>query len=391
MSKHSNVGPSSAHRWLACPGSVALSLKAPPQKQSQHAARGTAAHHVLEECFGTDKDYWDFEDFEYEGGALNEEDIEAVEEAILWLEDESEGFTIYKEVALDLSIIDPSAFGTADVVLESHDKKILKVYDYKHGKQPVEVEENLQALYYALGAIAKLNPGMLELAGWGKVYEEVWIGIMQPRIDHPDGTCRKWRVPSELLEDFASRLKAGIDATKKPDAPLSAGSHCRWCPANAICPEQYGAVAKVAQTDFKAVASPMLPATEALTPKEIGKILTFEPVLSAWLKSVRAHAHQLLEEGEKVDGFKLVQKRANRAWTSEADVESALAGEDIDLYDYKIKSPAKIEKLLGKHGKHLIEDIIVKPDTGTTIAPEHDKRPAVNSATNFFQPITKGD
>jgi len=48
MALHSNISPSAASRWTACPGSVALTAALPPSKTSIHAAEGTACHELGE-------------------------------------------------------------------------------------------------------------------------------------------------------------------------------------------------------------------------------------------------------------------------------------------------------------------------------------------------------
>jgi len=47
-SSHSHLAPSSAHRWLKCPGSVALEAAAPEPPSGPYALEGTAAHLLCE-------------------------------------------------------------------------------------------------------------------------------------------------------------------------------------------------------------------------------------------------------------------------------------------------------------------------------------------------------
>ncbi|MCA9333335.1 DUF2800 domain-containing protein, partial [Candidatus Saccharibacteria bacterium] len=51
--QHSKLGASSAYRWTACPGSVALCEQAPEQESSIYAQKGTEAHEWAEKlCLG---------------------------------------------------------------------------------------------------------------------------------------------------------------------------------------------------------------------------------------------------------------------------------------------------------------------------------------------------
>ena len=79
-------------------------------------------------------------------------------------------------------------------------------------------------------------------------------------------------------------------------------------------------------------------------------------------------------------GWKLVPKRANRQWVfDEPTLRKALRKLKLlkaDIYEApKFKSPAQIEKLLGK--KKLPEGAAAAFSSGTTLAPEKDHRPSV--------------
>lgn len=387
MSDHSPIGASGAHRWMKCPGSVRLSKEADTPETSVYAAQGTAAHWVLEECFPNKAEPGDYVGEEAPNGViLKEEDIEAVETAIKFLNTELEDgeYTVLSEVGFDLSDLFPDLWGTADVVLVSEDLTKLKVFDYKHGAgHKVEVKENKQLLYYGLGAVAKIaelhERNYFDLMDWGGVFEEVTIGIIQPRCFHPDGPLRKWKVPAERLNLFAVELNIAARATTKPDAPLVPGDHCTWCAGIALCGAFRKKVMVTAQQDFDVIDELRPPEPNKLSIDQLEQVLRFDDAISDWLKQCRAYAFNLLEKGGVVKGHKLVRKRSNRKWKNEDEAKEKLGFmlNENDLYDPgKFKSPAKIEKIL-KKDKDLISDLVFKPDAGLTLASEDDKREAV--------------
>jgi len=47
-------------------------------------------------------------------------------------------------------------------------------------------------------------------------------------------------------------------------------------------------------------------------------------------------------------------------------------------------TPAQAEKLLGKKNAGMLEGIVVKPTGAPTLAPESDKRPAINVSLDDF-------
>jgi hypothetical protein len=393
VAEHSPIGASGYHRWGKCPGSVSLSERAPKRPDSKYAKVGTAAHEVLERCY-PDGDPWDYLGKAMCNGVeLAEEDIQAVEDAMNLIKDECANgkWTVYKEVRFQLQALHPGLFGTCDICLMSEDFKKLKIIDYKHGSGVlVEAEENPQLLYYALGAINELYDDVELLGGWGKAFREIEIGIIQPRAYHVDGPYRKWSPAASKLDEFAAELKRDADAALKPGAELVAGDHCRFCPALSICPQITNHTTELAQADFSVIASPTLPKVEGMTAEQMERVMNFTPIIKEWLDEIHNRAYQMLERGEEVPGYKLVKKRSNRKWQDEeeaADMLSLYVSED-DLYKKKMVSPAQAEKLLNKEQKKAIEPYIIKPESGNTIAPMHDKRAMVaGSANNDFAVI----
>lgn len=340
----------------------------------------------------TDKDPWDYEGFEYPGGELTEQDIEATEDALDFMHDKIDEIrktygtvTVYKEVEFDLSIIHKDLWGTADIVVFTNDLSYLGVFDYKHGAGvKVEVEANKQLLYYLLGAINFVGHKYINTMGWGNIFRTMEIGVLQPRCEHPDGPNRVVGVSMEEVDAYAVTLAKHAIATEDPKAPVVAGPQCRWCRAKPLCPQLYNTQLEVAQTDFADV-KPKPPAPTQLTNEQLGHVLNNESVLSDWLKGIKALVHQKLEAGEAVPGYKLVKKRANRKWKDEAATR-AYFKDNPDAFENKLLSPAKMEKIANKKD---VATMCETPDNGNTVAAETDRRKAVApSAITDFKDVT---
>jgi hypothetical protein len=390
MNVHSHIGASSAYRWWSCPGSVRLIRQAPPQEQSEYAAEGTAAHEIASLCLSNKTRPEQYLGTVTKNGFdVTDEMVEAINVYLDAIDDLTKNGTYIRlvEVQFDLGCIYEGLFGTADFIAISSDMKRIIGLDFKYGAGvPVEAKENKQLLYYLLGAInfAYSVRKMLDdpaLFGWQQTFEEVQIGIVQPRCRHKEGAVRMWPVPKGYLDSFADELRLAAELTEDPKANLCVGTWCKFCPAMSICPAFNQQVTDIAKADFSVepVHAKLL-SPDAMTLEQIAKVLAFSDLISDWLKSVEAHALLLAEHGDKVPGFKLVKKKANRKWIGTDDEIAEKLGlflSDEKIWQKKLLSPAQVEKLVKGKEKKLIEDLFETPDNGNTLAPDHDKRPEV--------------
>jgi len=387
---HSKYGASSASRWLNCPGSVKLSETVPPQPSSVYAQEGTAAHKLGELCLMNNSNPSDYADQEItlDDGSkyfVNGDMVEAVTVYVDYVRSRAKLGELFIETRFSLAFVHDEMFGTNDACVFSDMLGMLEVIDYKHGAGiAVSPEENTQLAYYGLGAanVQDLHPD-----------SQIKLTIVQPRA--AGEPIKSWVTTVGYLDKFAKTLKKGVKACEAKKPKLKEGEWCRFCPAQAVCPQLEKKALEVAKAEFKDEEI-ILPEPDSLKPVDIKKVLDFAPVISSWLKAVESYAFNELERGQSIDGYKLVKKRANRKWFGDEDmivrklrdamgVHPGDTGIGLIYSELKLKSPAQLEKLVDKN---LVASLCETPDNGNTMVPVSDKRPAVEpTARNDFDVI----
>jgi len=359
--QHSNiVGGSTAKRVINCPGSVALVQKMPPQPSNKYADEGTLLHNVIADIVMTDNPPEHYLGTKYEDQVLTQELIEnKLVPALAALDeiDPTKEMEIEAETRVGFGDLLPGVFGSTDLIGRIRNRAI--VLDWKFGDGvAVEVEENPQLMFYAAAAMRT------EAAKWAfDGVDEIECVIVQPP------QVKRWVTTPKRIAEFELQLVQAVKLAQKPDAELKTGDHCRWCAAKPICPQMTGAVDRALKTSIEAIDAPAL-----------GAYLANADMLEDWIKDLRALAHQILDSGASVPGYKLVAKRGTRQWTDEKDVVHWLDGvglENNEIYSKELLSPAQMEKVLKKRKLALPDDLVVSVSSGTTIASESDPRPAV--------------
>jgi hypothetical protein len=274
-------------------------------------------------------------------------------------------------------------FGSADYVGVSG--PVLDVADLKFGKGvPVSAENNAQLLFYATGVWLWLLENRSDLAS--KI-ERVRLHIVQPRISTVPSTAEITLL--DLLMWAEEILKKSVDDITAGNTSFKAGAHCGFCLGKGVCPELAAEAMKAAKNVFP----PAPPQT--ISDDEIGEALTRAELVSMWLNGVRAEVETRIKNGKSIPGWKLVVKKGYRQWTDEQAVMAFLldnvAGVEGDFQtEPKLLSPAQVEKKLKSWGQDpsLIDQFVSAPETGTTLVPEDDKRPAVvTGPQNVFTPV----
>lgn len=238
--KHSAIGASSRSRWRECPGSVKLCAGLPP-KTNEYAQTGSYYHEVASQILNDPKKRAFYEMVE------PIEHLEAVLTYVDLIESECKTATLLRiEYPFDMAGLFPGLFGTCDAYAFFKDEKILRVYDYKHGSGKfVPVEQNVQLLYYSLGALIELPFAV----------DTIELVIVQPRCPRFKRTIHRWSYPVTDVYGYINDLVREASATEAPDAPLKTGDHCFFCPAVEICPAKFEERKAKARKEFSPVTA----------------------------------------------------------------------------------------------------------------------------------------
>jgi len=375
-SKHSIYGPSSAHRWLNCPGSIKAESEMPEPPESEFANEGSAAHHLAEVCLKDSKSTTGFLGCafpEFPDNQVDQEMVDYVQEYVDYVKalggnQEYEQVVHYEEWV-------PGGFGTADAIVTVDDT--LHVIDLKYGKGvPVYAEDNPQGMLYALGALSERDAF--------QKFTKVVIHVHQPRLEH----VSTWEITPDALYEWAEHAKMQAKLCTSPSAERIPGEYqCRWCKAKPTCSALAARTENALMKEFNELELSTPTTPENLRDVDLRFILNNKPLIINWLNAVESHVKERVLNGEGFEGFMIVRGRSNRKWGDEKEAEKKLNNllGKTKSYNKKLLSVAQAEKVLGKDKKDEISDLIVKPEGAPALVPDTDKREAVSfvSADDF--------
>ena len=368
MSGHAKLSPSSAARWMTCPGSVTLS-EGIEDKSSKNADEGTMMHAFAAKCLetGTDAHSYVGQTDKDTGLILQAGQVKDVQFYVDHVREivASTGGELQVEQRLPIGWMtgEEGAHGTADAVIVTPDELI--IVDAKFGFKEVDADENPQLMIYAAAAWDELKVAY--------DFQRVRVVISQPRLlAKPEFTFSTVDLQAFIIKvDFAAEY-----TRYQTEKYVPSSKACQWCRAKAICP----ALREQALADFDEVVP------ETAHEDDLARVMANANLIEDWIKAVRAEVERRLLGGIPVPGYKLVQgKKGNRAWADPETAEAALKAMRIkhdQMYDYKLASPTSIEKLakadeIGPRQWTKIQALITQSDGQPSVAPVSDKRPAL--------------
>jgi hypothetical protein len=372
---------------------VQLAATLPPQIENEHMRRGTHAHALLELAVRERRDsVLDFDGQSVLAGfePLDQSDVEAVQVALDYVNNilaSSKDHELYVERQVTLS---EDVGGTADVVIYDPETQRLHVIDYKHGVgHYVEAEGNPQLKLYAAATLFGFE---------GVNIKAIYATIIQPRCQRGEPIRTAVYGVGDLM-GYADEVEGAVAAACADNPVFTPGDEqCHWCPCAHICPALHGEVVVTAKSAMAVVSSKPftdaqytrieLPSADAIRQDvyALSETLKAASIIRSWLDAVEDHAEQFMLAGNTLPGFKLVQKRASRKWTDEAEVVKWFANQtmlDADAYQPRkllsvAKAEAAVKKAGGKDSVKAMAGFVIKESSGLKLVPETSAGEAVS-------------
>lgn len=391
MTAHSEHRPSAAHRWMNCPGSVALS-RGFDDSSSVFAREGTAAHHMAHDAleFGRDAEWYRGAAIDSTNGGMAWGDVVADGDRFFEVTAEMvDAVQIYLDVVRDLqeegyelefeqrlqTPIGEDVFGTGDAVGYNAERRRVAVVDFKYGKGVVvDPAGNEQLLTYASGvAMRHHNQGV----------DEAILVIVQPRAYHPDGPVRV--APPVTIAELQAHIEKAQAAIKSTE--LRPGPWCKFCPAAGFCPALRNRVYDAMGVYSRRPNEMAMDHPEEYSPGQLAEAMSHLEMIESYVKSVRRLAHNQGMKGEPPPGWKMVYSVGHRRFIRPEDVLQTMALYGVPEEDVfeprKLRSPAQLEKELPKNARGILGPLTTRPNTKAMLAPESDPRPAIDPAADI--------
>ena len=334
---HAPLPPSSADRWVPCPGSIYLSTLCPPEEEGEPAREGTAAHWAA--CELAAGRMVAEGQVTPEGWVLDADQIDGAE---LWAQHLPPRVMALAHLEQRLHMRGPRIhihehnWGTADLWSVDVETRNAWIDDYKYGHGLVK-PDTLQLVNYAAGvvnAVPVIGPG------W-----KFHLTVVQPRVWHRDGHVRTWHTTYEELEPMWTSMAWAAEEATSADPRLQTGEHCEHCPARYICPALHNDVSRISTRLEK--AAPLELPDNALG-FELRQLYRMKALLDARIDGLEVDATSRIRSGGRsIPWFTLNSKPGRKNWKfpDRVIVDLAkLSGYDI-AKDVKAATPTQAVKM----------------------------------------------
>jgi hypothetical protein len=360
--------PSSAPRWVPCPGSHALEALYPEDTESPEAREGTAAHFYAAEALAgrvhivgaLAPNGHPIDQAMHDAGAVFVDDARAELAAM-----SPAGAVMRIEQKLTMhALVHPLNEGTPDLFLIDPPRRRIVLWDYKYGHGFVDEYGNWQLVDYFAGLLEAYGYSLADVAEW-----TVCFRIVQPRFYGPRGSVREWTTTGAALAPYVAKLAAAAAEAKQPGAWLNTGDHCDDCQARAACPVLQKVAAKAMDKSGRGVPVDLPPHALGLELKWLDVAIDRMEARRSGLNEIALAA---LRRGETVPFWGIGHADTRERWNSPTAVVLAMGqmmGHDLKKADEPI-TPAGARKL--GIDAAVIAEYAIKPQGAAKVVPVDD-------------------
>jgi hypothetical protein len=351
---------------MNCPGSNVLlkQLQLPESDEEDYRRDGIAAHDAGAYALVEKLDAWELVNLDFHNTTVTPEMANAIQQYLDYvrpLMGAKARYHIEQQVGAYVGEVPhPQMYSRLD--FSSVQGDLLTIVDYKHGEGiAVDAVDNPQLLYYAYAYLVTMPVENVK---------RVKLAIVQPRAYHFDGPiCEAEELSVEYVLEWGRTVLVPAMERAEVDETLTPGPWCRFCPAKLVCPMLSGMFRAAATANPKAIPN--------LNNERLGLEWQQREAVRFYLKAVDDEVFRRLNQGDQIEGTKLVPKKAHRVWADGADrLACARFGEEA-MEKPEIKSPSQLEKLGTQEAKDFVKEHAYMPQTGLTVAAADDRRAGV--------------
>ena len=245
MGAHARLSPSSAKRWIACPGSVILADRIKPvDKGSVYAAEGTWMHDVADialKCWAA-------------GNPITVPTVGTRHQiegySLVWDSSMTDAVSVYLRYVVGLKApmwwselkvrVDSEVWGTSDFIGWHPERRHLDVVDLKGGRNVKVPADDPQLRLYVLGVARKLWLNPLTAT----------CHIVQPRGGEPITRIARFSYRLELDPWYSSVVVPAEQRIADSVEEYVPGDYCFFCKVHPWCPAHQVKRLDQAKEDF---------------------------------------------------------------------------------------------------------------------------------------------
>lgn len=394
---HSAFGPSSAHMWAVCAGSLVPNLKA-RDTPNVYSAYGTIAH-LLSEMWLRERK----KPRRMLGLKMIEQGFEITvdHEMMDYVQSSVDRCILlpgHQVVEQHLKFPDgflpiPNQGGTMDFAAMQMGHG--RVIDHKYGvADQIFALNNFQGLLYALLLFFEWD--------WMYSFQTFDIVIHQPRLNHYD----EWTISRDDLMQFAGFIRERARLAWRINAPRTPDPHaCRYCKVRTTCTANLAmqfmlsmgeldrAFDELTIDDMGAFRrsisessdhfNPPLAHIPTLTTEDLAKIIPYRPMVSSWWEAAEVDLTRRAQAGAETPGRKLVEGVKHKQFKDREKAVIFLAQHGVPeevMMEKKMKSPAEAVRQLVRLGRTkkeaelMLGPFVERPPGEPELVPLTDRR-----------------